>query len=98
MTIRQLPEIGPAPFWDGSLKRTLEIVFGIVLILVGIFLSLPFVPGPGIPVIFFGVLLVSPYHGRRLFWRARLVIKWLKEHYYAWRHGYRSKKKHDPLR
>jgi len=34
-------------------------VLGIVLVLVGVVLALPLVPGPGIPVIFVGLTVLS---------------------------------------
>ncbi|MFH0834019.1 MAG: PGPGW domain-containing protein [Patescibacteria group bacterium] len=62
-------------------KRILEITGGVLLILLGIVML--FTPGQGIFAIVAGVVLVSPYHGRRLIWRLKEFWKLLKRKWYA---------------
>jgi hypothetical protein len=61
------------------MKRIYEIVIGwgqvalgIILVILGVILAVPFIPGPGVLLIVMGVLLISPYHGKKL-------IAWGKE-------------------
>jgi hypothetical protein len=71
--------------------RLLEIVGGSVLIIAGVIFSIPLVPLPGIPLIVAGVLLVSPYHGRRLAWWFVIAWKWVNQ---KWHEYYHNRKAH----
>jgi len=51
-------------------------VLGVVVILVGIFLALPFVPGPGVPLIVLGVSLTN-FPGKRKLELLILRRKWV---------------------
>jgi len=47
-----------------KIKRSLEIIIGILLIITGVSLSLiPFLPG--FPLVFTGIILISPQHGKK---------------------------------
>ena len=47
------------------IKRLLQIIIGFVLVLAGIVML--FTPGQGLLTIALGVLLISPYHGHKIF-------------------------------
>jgi hypothetical protein len=47
---------------------------GFILVIAGALLALPGVPGPGIPLVIVGLLLLSPHFG----W-ARRSLSWLRE-------------------
>lgn len=70
-----------------TLRRLLEIIGGSVLIFAGILFALPLVPLPGIPLIVAGVLLVSPYHGRRLAWWFVIAWKWALQKWHEYYHN-----------
>lgn len=58
-------------------KRLSQIIIGIVLILAGIIML--FTPGPGVPAIIFGVMLISPYHGHKIFiWLEKIWWKFVE--------------------
>ena len=56
--------------------KIITIILGVTLILAGIVLSLPFVPGPGVLAILAGLAVLSP-HSR---W-ARWILEKLKERF-----------------
>ncbi len=55
-------------------KRTLKVVCGFVLLLVGGVLAIPAIPGPGIPIVLLGLWLLSD----RFLWAGR-AFAWVKE-------------------
>jgi xanthosine utilization system XapX-like protein len=55
------------------MKRILRIFSGIALLLIGFVLSLPFVPGPGIPLMILGLVIL----GEHFPW-ARRIVDWGK--------------------
>ena len=61
--------------------RVSRIVAGVVLVLIGIVLSLPLVPGPGLLVIFLGITLLSTEFewARRLRERMRAMFRHARE-------------------
>jgi uncharacterized protein (TIGR02611 family) len=61
--------------------RASRIIVGVVLILVGIVLSLPLVPGPGLLVIFIGLTVLSTEFewARRLRERLRTMFRHARE-------------------
>jgi sulfite exporter TauE/SafE len=63
-----------------KIKRWFEIIAGILLIILGILLSLPFIPGPGFVIIFAGIMLISPHHGKKILKRIQgWWKKWRKK-------------------
>jgi hypothetical protein len=54
-------------------RKGLKLLLGMVLLLVGFILALPLVPGPGIPLILLGLVLLSD----RFTW-ARRALEWIK--------------------
>ncbi len=66
-----------------KIKRYAEIVIGTLLVILGVILI--FTPGQGTLVIIAGVMLVSPYHGRRLVWWIKQLWKRTKGWWYSWR-------------
>ena len=59
------------------MRKQLRICGGFLALLAGLILALPFVPGPGIPLVLVGLLLISdefPWAKRSLAWAKR---KWL---------------------
>lgn len=55
------------------MRRIARISLGFLLVAVGLILAIPGVPGPGLPVVFVGlVILAEHYH-----W-ARRVLEWAK--------------------
>lgn len=54
-----------------KIKRLLQIIIGTLLILPGIVML--FTPGPGVPFIVLGVMLVSPHHGHKVFVRIEKI-------------------------
>jgi transaldolase len=65
-------------------KKIWQISLGVVLVLVGIVML--FTPGQGILAIVAGIVLISPYHGRRVIWRLKLLWKWVKQKWYSFFH------------
>lgn len=61
-------------WWLGNLR----LCGGFLALVAGIVLSIPFVPGPGIPLIFFGLLLLSD----RFVW-ARNTLDWAKRKWHS---------------
>jgi hypothetical protein len=55
------------------LKKALRILGGFGLILVGFVLALPFVPGPGIPLMILGLVILGDH-----FPWARRIVDWGK--------------------
>lgn len=66
-----------------SFKRCLQIFFGSLLVLLGIVMI--FTPGQGLIAIVGGVMLISPYHGRRLVWHIRCAWRKCKRWFYSFR-------------
>jgi hypothetical protein len=54
--------------------KYVKLVIGVLLVLVGTVLALPFVPGPGIPLIILGLVFLSDH-----FPWAKRALHWLKE-------------------
>ena len=61
-----------------GLRKHLRIFFGFLTLVVGIILAIPGVPGPGIPFIIAGLVLLSDH-----FTWARRVLDWSKQ---RWHH------------
>ena len=61
------------PLW----RRYLRIAAGFAILLVGIVLALPLVPGPGIPLILLGLLLLSDHFA----W-AGWLLAWAKNRWH----------------
>ena len=58
------------------MRRPLKITGGFLLLVVGAILALPGVPGPGIPLILLGLLILSdrfPWAARLLNWAKRTI-------------------------
>jgi hypothetical protein len=55
------------------LKRAFRIIAGFALIVLGAVLSIPLVPGPGIPIILLGLFLLSDH-----FEWARRLVAWFR--------------------
>lgn len=74
--------------------RYIRMLAGGVVLLVGIILALPFVPGPGIPLIILGLVMLSDH-----FTWAKRTLQWTKEKYHHWHqsHGW-SHRGHSPER
>ena len=66
--------IPPSPKPTSRLALAMRLVAGFALLIIGGVLALPGVPGPGIPVILLGLLLLSD----RFAW-ARRALAWLRE-------------------
>lgn len=66
-----------------QVKRLLEIIGGIALILAGIIMLVT--PGQGVLAIVGGVFLISPQHGRRLVWHLGKIWKRVKTWFFSWR-------------
>ena len=58
--------------------KYLRMFTGLAVLLVGLILALPMVPGPGIPVIILGLVLLSDH-----FTWAKRSLHWIRE---KWRH------------
>jgi hypothetical protein len=58
------------------MRKAVRILSGIVLITVGFLLALPLVPGPGIPLILVGLIMLADY-----FPWARRLVDWVKARY-----------------
>lgn len=67
---------------DSTLKY-LRMFIGLAVLLVGVVLALPFIPGPGIPLIILGLVLLSDH-----FTWAKRSLHWANEkwHHLHWRH------------
>jgi hypothetical protein len=57
-------------------RKSLRIVAGIGLIAVGFLLALPFVPGPGIPLMILGLVILSDH-----FEWAKRMVEWARRKY-----------------
>jgi len=68
------------------MKRFFQIFFGILLVIAGIVML--FTPGQGILAIVAGIMLISPYHGRRVVWRICCAWKSFKR----WRYSFHFKR------
>jgi len=75
---------------ESRLRRVLEIGAGVVLVAVGI-VMIPLPIFSGAPFIIPGVLLISPWHGRRLAWFAVHMYRWAKQGWHRVRHGRQHK-------
>jgi hypothetical protein len=64
------PQLSPRPIW----LKYLRLCAGFLVLAAGIVLSLPLVPGPGIPLILFGLLLLSDH-----FVWARKTLEWARK-------------------
>lgn len=62
-------------------RKYIRIFAGIVVLVLGITLALPFVPGPGIPLIILGLMLLSDH-----FTWAKRGIHWAKEKWHRGHH------------
>lgn len=60
--------------------RYMRMLAGGIVLVVGIVLALPFVPGPGIPLIIFGLVLLSDH----FIW-AKRTLHWTKDKWHHWR-------------
>ncbi len=58
---------------ESRLKKIARITAGFVLIPIGLLLSIPGVPGPGLAIVFFGLVLLSEHFE----WAQRAVV-WCK--------------------
>jgi hypothetical protein len=67
-----------------SILRFFEIIGGIALIIVGLVMLIT--PGSGIVAIIAGIMLISPYHGRRvIWWLKKKFWRGVKSWWYSWR-------------
>lgn len=60
-------------------RKYIRILAGVVVLVLGIILALPFVPGPGIPFIILGLMLLSDH-----FTWAKRGLDWAKEKWHHW--------------
>jgi putative transmembrane protein PGPGW len=60
------------------------VFIGLAVLLVGIILAIPFIPGPGIPLVILGLVLLSDHFA----W-ARRSLHWVKE---KWHHHVHRKR------
>ena len=69
--------------------RLVRIVLGFLVIVVGIILAIPGVPGPGVVIVFFGLWLVSAdvRLARRALIRLRIWFRKGARKYRLWRDG-----------
>ncbi len=67
-----------------GVRKHVRIFAGFVMLLIGIILAIPAVPGPGIPFIIGGLVLLSDH-----FTWARRTLAWSKE---KWRHIHQKMK------
>jgi putative transmembrane protein PGPGW len=63
--------------------RCIRILTGGVILILGVILALPFVPGPGIPLIILGLVLLSDH-----FKWAKRALHWAKSKWQHWRSGH----------
>jgi len=75
---------------ESRLRRVLEIGAGVVLVAIGI-VMIPLPIFSGAPFIIPGVLLISPWHGRRLAWFMVHAYRWAQQGWHRVRHGRRHK-------
>lgn len=61
-----------------STRKYLRLFTGLTVLCVGILLALPLIPGPGIPLIILGLMILSDH-----FTWARRTLHWAKE---KWHH------------
>jgi len=66
-----------------KIRRFFEIIGGGFLILAGIVMLAT--PGSGILAIVTGIMLISPYHGRRILWWGKQLWRRIKSWWYSWR-------------
>ena len=67
-------------------RKYIRLFAGVVVLVLGIVLALPFIPGPGIPLIILGLVLLSDQST----W-AKRVLHWAKEKWHQghmWPHGW----------
>jgi UPF0716 family protein affecting phage T7 exclusion len=74
----------PSPSRRSLGKKIWQISLGVVLIVAGIIMLVT--PGQGILAIVAGIVLVSPYHGRRVIWNLKQLWKWVKQKWYSFRY------------
>jgi Putative transmembrane protein (PGPGW) len=55
------------------MRESIRIVSGLALIGIGLILAIPFVPGPGVPLVIAGLVILSPH-----FRWARRLVDWAK--------------------
>lgn len=55
------------------LRKTARIIGGFSLVVIGLILAIPFVPGPGIPLVLVGLAILSDH-----FHWARRIMDWVK--------------------
>ena len=55
-------------------RKYLRVGFGFLVLVLGVILAIPLVPGPGIPLIVFGLVLLSDH-----FEWARRYLAWMRE-------------------
>lgn len=55
------------------MRKTLEVILGFLLIVVGLLLAIPGVPGPGLALVALGLVLLSAHYH----W-ARRTLEWAK--------------------
>jgi len=69
------------------MKKAIRILTGVVLILVGLVLSLPGVPGPGTPIAVAGLVILADHFA----W-ARRLVDWGKAKLHIWQERYRARR------
>lgn len=62
------------------MRRIVKVILGFFLIVVGLVLSIPGVPGPGLALVVLGLVLLSKH-----FHWARRVLEWGKRKIQGWR-------------
>lgn len=63
-------------------RKYIRIFTGVVVLVLGMVLALPFVPGPGIPLIILGLVLLSDH-----FTWAKRGLHWAEEKWHYWHQG-----------
>ena len=72
---------GQTSRWAGkAIRKRLRIAAGFAILIAGIVLALPLVPGPGIPLIILGLAMLAEHY----VW-PRKAIEWLKRRWSAFR-------------
>lgn len=75
---------------ESRLRRVFEIGGGVILVAIGI-VAIPLPVLSGAPFIIPGVLLISPWHGRRLAWFVVHAYRWAQQGWHRVRHGRQHK-------